>query len=447
MSDLQNNIEKLETYLARFRETGVLNQIGGKACPAASGATFETTSPVDDSLICKVARGDAADIDAAARAAKEAFPAWRDLAATERKKILHKIADGIVARAEEIAFCECWDTGQALRFMSKAALRGAENFRFFADRAPAARDGQMLPSPTLMNVTTRVPIGPVGVIHDVSMDIPTGEFAVFVGPSGCGKSTLLRSLARLQKASSGQVILDGQSIAAQNSKSIARRLAILSQSPVAPEGLTVRDLVLRGRTPHQSAWRQYSVEDAAAVAAAISATGLNGLEERVLDTLSGGQRQRAWIAMALAQEPDLLIADEPTTALDVTIQGQIIDLLKDLNKNNGLSILFISHDLSLVRSFAYRTMVMYAGRIVESGSTKALFSSPKHPYTKALLKVAGLEKENNQFITIDGTVPDPRYYPSGCPFHPRCDVAEDRCSTEFPELIQTDDHSWNCIHK
>lgn len=164
MSDLQNNIEKLETYLARFRETGVLNQIGGKACPAASGATFETTSPVDDSLICKVARGNAADIDAAARAAKEAFPAWRDLAATERKKILHKIADGIVARAEEIAFCECWDTGQALRFMSKAALRGAENFRFFADKAPGARDGQALPSPTLMNVTTRLPIGPVGVI-------------------------------------------------------------------------------------------------------------------------------------------------------------------------------------------------------------------------------------------------------------------------------------------
>jgi 5-carboxymethyl-2-hydroxymuconic-semialdehyde dehydrogenase len=164
MSDLQNNIEKLETYLARFRETGVLNQIGGKACPAASGATFETTSPVDDSLICQVARGDAADIDAAARAAKEAFPAWRDMAATDRKKILHKIADGIVARAEEIAFCECWDTGQALRFMSKAALRGAENFRFFADKAPSARDGQALPSPTLMNITTRLPIGPVGVI-------------------------------------------------------------------------------------------------------------------------------------------------------------------------------------------------------------------------------------------------------------------------------------------
>ncbi|MEO1115613.1 MAG: 5-carboxymethyl-2-hydroxymuconate semialdehyde dehydrogenase [Pseudomonadota bacterium] len=164
MSELQKNIDKLGGYLARFKETGILNQINGNASPAHTGATFETRSPVDESLICSVARGGAADIDAAARAAKAAFPAWRDMPAGERKKILHRIADKIVERAEEIALCECWDTGQALRFMSKAALRGAENFRFFADKATAARDGQSLPSPTLMNVTTRVPIGPVGVI-------------------------------------------------------------------------------------------------------------------------------------------------------------------------------------------------------------------------------------------------------------------------------------------
>ncbi|WP_421982087.1 5-carboxymethyl-2-hydroxymuconate semialdehyde dehydrogenase [Roseibium sp.] len=164
MSGLNENIDKLNGYLARFQETGILNQIGGKACPALSGDTFETHSPVDESLICSVARGGAADIDAAAKAAKAAFPAWRDMAAGERRRILHRIADKIVERAEEIALCECWDTGQALRFMSKAALRGAENFRFFADKAPGARDGQSLPSPTLMNVTTRVPIGPVGVI-------------------------------------------------------------------------------------------------------------------------------------------------------------------------------------------------------------------------------------------------------------------------------------------
>ncbi|WP_291729128.1 5-carboxymethyl-2-hydroxymuconate semialdehyde dehydrogenase [Leisingera sp. F5] len=164
MSDLTTNIETLNSHLTRFRGTGILNLIGGESRLAASGATFETASPVDESVICSVAKGGAEDIDAAAKAAKEAFPPWRDMPALERKKILHRIADLIVERAEEIALCECWDTGQALRFMSKAALRGAENFRFFADKATSARDGQQLQSPTLMNVTTRVPIGPVGVI-------------------------------------------------------------------------------------------------------------------------------------------------------------------------------------------------------------------------------------------------------------------------------------------
>jgi len=164
VSTLEQNLEKLETYIARFRKDGILNRIGGEDRPALSGTTFDNHSPVDESFICKIAKSGADDIDAAAKAAKEAFPAWRDLDAVNRKKILHRIADRIVARADEIAIAECWDTGQAHRFMSKAALRGAENFRFFADRAPSARDGQTLPSPTLMNVTTRVPIGPVGVI-------------------------------------------------------------------------------------------------------------------------------------------------------------------------------------------------------------------------------------------------------------------------------------------
>ncbi len=164
MTDLATHQAKLDGYLARFKETGVLNQIGGEARPAISGATFDNHTPVDETYICKVAKSGAEDVDAAAAAAKAAFPAWRDMPATERKKILHKIADGIVARAEEIALCECWDTGQAYRFMSKAALRGAENFRFFADRAPSARDGKSMPSPTLINISTRVPIGPVGVI-------------------------------------------------------------------------------------------------------------------------------------------------------------------------------------------------------------------------------------------------------------------------------------------
>ncbi|MEM9549714.1 MAG: 5-carboxymethyl-2-hydroxymuconate semialdehyde dehydrogenase [Pseudomonadota bacterium] len=164
MSDLDRNLERLAPLLAQVRKSGIANRINGADHWPETGATFATSSPVDESHICEVARGGVGDIDVAAQAARAAFPAWRDLPGTERKAILHRIADQIVARADEIALCECWDTGQAIRFMSKAALRGAENFRFFADRAPAARDGQTLPSATLMNVTTRVPIGPIGVI-------------------------------------------------------------------------------------------------------------------------------------------------------------------------------------------------------------------------------------------------------------------------------------------
>jgi 5-carboxymethyl-2-hydroxymuconic-semialdehyde dehydrogenase len=160
---LTDNIAKLSGYLARFKEAGIQNRIAGED-RAGSAGVFQTTSPVDKSVICDVARGNETDVDAAAAAAAAAFPAWRDMPAAERKKILLRVADAIEARAEEIALCECWDTGQTLRFMSKAALRGAENFRFFADQVTAARDGKHLQSPTLMNITTRKPIGPVGVI-------------------------------------------------------------------------------------------------------------------------------------------------------------------------------------------------------------------------------------------------------------------------------------------
>jgi len=163
MSALENNIKQLNDYLARFRDTGILNRIAGKDVKGADGV-FQSISPVDKSPICDVAHGTASDIDLAANAASDAFANWRDMPALARRNILIKIAEGIEARADEIALCECWDTGQAYKFMSKAALRGAENFRYFADQVVQARDGQHLKSATLMNVTTRVPIGPVGVI-------------------------------------------------------------------------------------------------------------------------------------------------------------------------------------------------------------------------------------------------------------------------------------------
>ena len=163
MSVLDDNITKLDGYLDRFRNGGIKNRIAGQDC-AGSAGVFQTLSPVDKSVICDVAEGSAEDIDRAAKAAADAFPAWRDMPALERKRILIRVAEGIEARAEEIALCECWDTGQAFKFMSKAALRGAENFSYFADQVVQARDGRLLQSPTLMNVTTRKPIGPVGVI-------------------------------------------------------------------------------------------------------------------------------------------------------------------------------------------------------------------------------------------------------------------------------------------
>ncbi len=164
MSDLDTNLAKARTYLARFAQDGVLNHINGKAMPALDGTTFESLSPVDLKPLAPVAHGKAADIDLAAKAAKDAFPAWAAVSGKARRAILHRIADAIEARAEEIAFVECMDTGQTLKFMSKAALRGAENFRFFADKAPEARDGKSLQGPGQINMTARNPIGPVGII-------------------------------------------------------------------------------------------------------------------------------------------------------------------------------------------------------------------------------------------------------------------------------------------
>ena len=163
MPTLDENIAKAKEYLAKFNGR-VLNRIGGEDVPSSDGSTFETISPIDLKPLATVARGKTADVDRAAQAAKAAFPAWAAMNGDARKKLLHKIADGIVARSEEIAFVECMDTGQSLKFMAKAALRGAENFRFFADRAPQARDGNSLRGPGQINMTTRAPIGPVGII-------------------------------------------------------------------------------------------------------------------------------------------------------------------------------------------------------------------------------------------------------------------------------------------
>ena len=205
MSALNENVEKLQKALAHFKDKGIQHRIGGQSLAAQSGATFPSVSPVDESFICDVARGDAADINAAATAAHNAFADWRDLPATSRKEILLNIADGIEQRAEEIALCECWDTGQAFRFMSKAALRGAENFRYFADQVTSARNGQNLPSPTLMNITTRVPIGPVGIITPWNTPFMLSTWKI--APALAAGCTVVHKPAELSPLSAG-ILMD-----------------------------------------------------------------------------------------------------------------------------------------------------------------------------------------------------------------------------------------------
>jgi iron complex transport system ATP-binding protein len=205
------------------------------------------------------------------------------------------------------------------------------------------------------------------VVQSLTTGIPDREVTVIVGANACGKSTLLRGMARLLRPSSGAVLLDGQAIASLPSRQVARTLGLLPQNPVTPEGVTVVDLVGRGRHPHQGAFRRWSREDEAAVAEALELTDTLELAERLVDELSGGQRQRVWIAMALAQQTELLLLDEPTTYLDVAHQVEVLDLLATLNETRGTTIVMVLHDLNLAARYADHLIAMRDGRIVAAG--------------------------------------------------------------------------------
>ncbi|WP_079527160.1 ABC transporter ATP-binding protein [Halobacillus hunanensis] len=190
------------------------------------------------------------------------------------------------------------------------------------------------------------------IIDSLDIQIPKGKVTVLIGGNGCGKSTLLRSLARLLKPKSGQVVLDSADISKMRTKEVAKKMAILPQSPTTPEGLSVYQLVKQGRYPYQSWSKRWSQEDEDAVNKALTDTNLTDLKERSVDSLSGGQRQRAWIAMTLAQDTDLLLLDEPTTYLDMTHQIDILDLLFDLNQDNGRTVVMVLHDINLACRYA-----------------------------------------------------------------------------------------------
>jgi iron complex transport system ATP-binding protein len=206
------------------------------------------------------------------------------------------------------------------------------------------------------------------VAQDLSFSVPDGLVTAIVGPNACGKSTLLRALSRLLRPERGSVVLDGEVIHRLPTKEVARRLGLLPQAPIAPEGIVVTDLVARGRTPHQKLFQQWSARDEEAVLEALCATHTLDLAERPVDELSGGQRQRVWIAMALAQETDLLLLDEPTTFLDIAHQIEVLDLVERLNAERGRTVVVVLHDLNLACRYAHQIVAMRGGEIVASGT-------------------------------------------------------------------------------
>jgi len=254
------------------------------------------------------------------------------------------------------------------------------------------------------------------LFENLDLHIPRGEISVFVGSNGCGKSTLLRSIARLLKPTTGSVLLEGKDVHRMSSRDVAKKMGILPQSPVSPEGLTVLDLVKQGRYPHQSWLKRWSEEDTEKVEAAMEATRISDLRDRAVDTLSGGQRQRAWIAMTLAQDTDVILLDEPTTYLDMTHQIEILDLLFELNEKKNRTIVMVLHDLNLASRYAHNIIAIKNGEVHAQGK-------PENIITCDLVRsVFGMECQ----VSVDPMFGTPHCIPYG---RGRCVVPELRAST------------------
>ncbi|MEE1800536.1 ABC transporter ATP-binding protein [Streptomyces sp. JV176] len=245
------------------------------------------------------------------------------------------------------------------------------------------------------------------VVQELDLAVPDGRVTVIVGPNACGKSTTLRALGRLLRPKGGSVLLDGTELARIPTRRIAQSIGLLPQSPVAPEAITVADLVARGRQPHQHWWQQWSDEDERAVTDAMARTDVTALADRSVDELSGGQRQRVWIAMALAQETELLLLDEPTTFLDIAHQVEVLDLVRRLNHEQGRTVVIVLHDLNQAARYADHLVAMKAGRIVAEGA-------PGEIVTAELVRdVFGLES----VVVPDPVTGSPLVVP-GAPYSP-----------------------------
>lgn len=229
--------------------------------------------------------------------------------------------------------------------------------------------------PVLQSQKLSLGYGDKTIINNIDLDIPEGKITTLIGANGCGKSTLLRSMARLLKPKSGCVLLDGREVFTSSTKEIAKRLAILPQGPVAPEGMSVMQLVRQGRYPHQSWLKQWSEDDERCVMEALAATNMSEFTERTVDSLSGGQRQRAWIAMTLAQNTPVILLDEPTTYLDMSHQIEILDLLFDLNRNSGRTVVMVLHDMNLASRYSDNIVAVKDGEIYASGEPETVMTA------------------------------------------------------------------------
>jgi peptide/nickel transport system ATP-binding protein len=294
--------------------------------------------------------------------------------------------------------------------------------------------------------------GRVYAVDGVSFEIARGETLSLVGESGCGKSTVGRAILRLFDITAGQVVLDGQRIddlSPDRLRRLRRRVQVVFQDPFSSLNprLRVRDIL--AEPIRNFGLAASSAELESKVAGLMDTVRLpRDALDRLPHEFSGGQRQRICIARALAAEPDLIVCDEAVSALDVSVKAQIVNLLQDLQREFGLALLFISHDLAIVEHMTHRVAVMYLGKIVEMAPRQQIFAAPRHPYTKALLSAVPVPDPTARRspIILKGDVPSPINPPSGCRFHTRCPFVFDRCRTEEPELRQRAEGQWAACH-